>query len=409
MSFTSSDQSRWGDVYITAGSRALSMAGDALAATTLALALQDRGAGGLAVSGLWLAATLPLVALVPLTGRLADRFDSRTLLVATGLAQALVCAALAFVTSPIASIALVAVLAAGLAITNPTFAALVPSMVSRDDLPKASALGQTASMIGTLLGPAAAGFLVGAFGTRPPLLIDAVTYLAVAVAGLLLRTRRGGVRTAAAGDVQAPVTPWRLRADGLLLATFLAFGAVVAGVGGVNVIEVFFIRDTLGASASAFGLVTASWTAGMAAGAWIFAKVIRRYEDDRALARGVLILLGSTCVPVLVSAAAPGVWLVVVLWLTGGLLNGGLGVFSTVLVARRVPEQARGRAFAGLNAAANGGAMFGYVLAGALLGPFSPRALVFAFGLAGVLAVLAAALPVARAIRQSPVTSPAVA
>ncbi|GAA1845161.1 MFS transporter [Asanoa iriomotensis] len=410
MSFTSASavsKSRWGDVYVTAGSRALSMAGDALAATTLALALQDRGAGGLAVSGLWLAATLPLVALVPLTGRLIDRYDSRTLLVATGLVQALVCTALAFVTSPIASIALVGVLAAGLAITNPTFAALMPSMVTRDELPKASAIGQTASMIGTLLGPAAAGFLVGAFGTRPPLLIDAVTYLAVAVAGLLIKTRRGGA--AATTTTARQETPWRLRADGLLLATFLAFGVVVAGVGGVNVIEVFFIRDTLGASASAFGLVTASWTAGMAAGAWIFARVVRRYDDDNALARGVLVLLGSTCVPVLISAAAPGVWLVVLLWLAGGVLNGGLGVFSTILVARRVPENARGRAYSGLNAAANGGAMFGYVLAGALLGPFSPRALVFAFGLAGVLAVLAAALPVARAIRQTRVTSPAVA
>jgi MFS family permease len=110
-----------------------------------------------------------------------------------------------------------------------------------------------------------------------------------------------------------------------------------------------------------------------------------------------------------ISAAAPGVGLVVALWLVGGLLNGGLGVFSTVLVARRVPERARGRAFSALNAAANGGAMFGYVLAGALLGPFSPRALVLAFGLAGVLAVLAAAAPVAHAIRQERVTSAAVA
>jgi len=49
------------------------------------------------------------------------------------------------------------------------------------------------------------------------------------------------------------------------------------------------------------------------------------------------------------------------------------------------------------------------VLAGALLGPFSPRALVLAFGVAGVLAVLAAATPVARAIRQERVTSAAVA
>ncbi|GIF51291.1 putative MFS family arabinose efflux permease [Asanoa ferruginea] len=407
MSFASGAPSRWSDVYVTSGARALSMAGDALAATTLALALQDRGAGGLAVSGLWIAATLPLVVLVPLTGRLVDRYDSRVLLVATGLAQAAVCLALAFVTAPIALIGLVAVLATGLAITNPTFSALVPSMVSRDDLPKASALGQTASMIGSLLGPAAAGFLVAGFGTRPPLLIDAATYLAVAVAGLLLRTRRGGAPAPTTNREAAG--PWRLRTDGLLLTTFLAFGAVVAGVGGVNVIEVFFVRDTLGASTSAFGLVTAAWTGGMAAGAWVFVRVVRRYDDDSGLVRAMLTLLGATCVPVLLSAAATEAWQVAVLWLVGGLLNGGLGVFSTILVARRVREADRGRAFSVLNAAANGGAMCGYVLAGALLGPFSPRTLIFTFGLAGVLVVLAAAAPVARAIRQERVTSAAVA
>ncbi|MEV4621000.1 MFS transporter [Asanoa sp. NPDC049573] len=408
MSFTSSAPSRWSDVYVTAGTRAISMAGEALVATTLALALQDRGAGGLAVSGLWLAATLPLVALAPLTGRLVDRYDSRTLLVTTGLAQAAVCVAMAFVALPVALVAMVAVLASGVAITNPTFAALVPSMVDRDELPKASAIGQTASMIGALLGPAAAGFLVAGFGTRPPLVIAAVTYLAVAVAGLLLRTRRGGAQ-AAASTTGAAAGPWRLRTDGLLLTTFLAFGAVVAGVGGVNVIEVFYIRDTLGASTSAFGLVTAAWTAGMAVGAWVFARVVRRFDDDGGLVRGMLTLLGATCVPVVLSAAVPSAWLVAALWLVGGLLNGGLGVFSTILVARRVREADRGRAFSVLNAAANGGAMFGYVLAGAMLGPFSARTLVFTFGLAGVLVVLATAVPVARAIRLERVTSVAVA
>ena len=74
-----------------------------------------------------------------------------------------------------------------------------------------------------------------------------------------------------------------------------------------------------------------------------------------------------------------------------------------------MPERARGRAFSALNAAANGGAMFGYVLAGALLGAVTPRALIFAFGLAGALVVIAVAVPVARAIRQERVTSAAVA
>src|SRR3954449_2791561 len=100
MSFTSGD-SRWADVYVVAGSRGVSVCGDFLAATTLALVLQQSGHGGLAVSGLLLAASLPLALLAPVAGRVADRADSRTVLVVTGLVQAAVCTALAFATHPV--------------------------------------------------------------------------------------------------------------------------------------------------------------------------------------------------------------------------------------------------------------------------------------------------------------------
>ncbi|HKE67400.1 MAG TPA: hypothetical protein VKB59_22565, partial [Micromonosporaceae bacterium] len=95
MAFTSSaaDQStaaasepRWSDVYMSALAKAVSNCGDMLAATALALVLQTRGEGGLAVAGIMLAAALPLVVVGPFAGRLADRVDSRTLLITVGLA-----------------------------------------------------------------------------------------------------------------------------------------------------------------------------------------------------------------------------------------------------------------------------------------------------------------------------------
>src|ERR1700761_7567538 len=121
MSFTFAP-SCWRDVYLVAGLRAVSVCGDFLAATTLALLLQQRGHGGLAVSGLLIAASLPVAVLGPWAGRLADRADSRLLLVVCGLAQAAICAGLAFATSPVLIIGLVALLAAGLAVTQPTLA-----------------------------------------------------------------------------------------------------------------------------------------------------------------------------------------------------------------------------------------------------------------------------------------------
>ncbi|PTA48044.1 MFS transporter [Micromonospora sp. RP3T] len=397
MSFTTGG-SRWPDVWLAATARGISSCGDFLAATALTLALQSAGGGGLAVSGLLLAATLPLVALAPLTGRLADRVDSRTLLIVAGLAQSAICAALAYATAPALVLTLVALLATGLAVTQPVLAALVPVMVRAEDLPRAGALNQTAGTLGALAGPALAGLLVGQFGTRVPLLVDAVSYLALVVAALLIRTRRGRRATAAAG-VAAPTPAWRLRRDPMLLVMVGSVAAVVGAVGAINVIEVFFIRETLNSSTTVYGLVTGAWTAGIVLGAWLFARVARRLADDGALLGAGLLLLGGCCLAVLVSAAVPSAWLLVPIWLVGGTANGGDNVFNNLLLARRVPEAARGRAFAVFGAAVQGAAMGGYLVGGLLLAVADPRPLVVGCGVVGLLVVAALAGPVRRAAR----------
>ncbi|MER7888764.1 MFS transporter [Micromonospora sp. NPDC094482] len=403
MSFTPVS-SRWSDVWLVTAARGLSSCGDFLAAAALTLALQTAGAGGLAVSGLLLAATLPLVALAPLTGRLADRVDSRTLLVVAGVAQAGICLALAYTDSPPLVIVLVGLLAVGLAVTQPVLAALVPAMVRPADLPRASALHQSAGTLGALAGPALAGLLVGGFGTRVPLLVDAVSYLALVAAGLLIRTRRGGRRRAqpvATGTTADGRTPagWRLRSDPLLLAMVVSVAGVVGAVGAINVVEVFFIRETLHSTTTMYGLVTGAWTLGMLAGAWIFARVVRRFPQDAALTRATLALLGGCCLMVLVSAAVPSALLLVPIWLIGGVWNGGNNVFGNVLMARRVPEAARGRAFALYGGAVQGAAMVGYLAGGLLLEFFAPRPLVAVAGVAGLVAVALLVIPVNRAAR----------
>src|SRR2546430_1699816 len=235
--------SRWPDVYLATGARAISSAGDYLAATALVIALQDRGAGGAAVAAVIIAAAAPPVFLSRWTGRLADRVDSRRVLVTAGLAQAVVCLALAQVTSTAAvvgTVGLVAVLGCGLAVTQPTLAALLPGMVRTEDLPRASALGQTASSIGVLVGPAVGGVLMGQFGLRVPLLIDAASYLALTAAGVLIRTRRGRVRAPS-----TPPPPPRVPSATLLWTMFVLVGAVVAGLCAVNVGKVFLVRGEL--------------------------------------------------------------------------------------------------------------------------------------------------------------------
>jgi MFS family permease len=399
MSFTSwLRQSSWTDVYLASGARAVSSCGDFLAATALVLGLQQRGAGGLAVAAVLIAAAAPAVLLVRWTGRLADRVDSRLLLVATGLAQAAVCVALAFASGPVEIITLVAVLAAGLAVTQPCLSALLPSMVPADDLPKAMALSQTAGSFGLMLAPALGGLLMGRFGLRVPLLADAGSYLAIAAAGRLIRTRRG-VTPRPVQRTRSEAGPlarggWGVRRDPLVRSAVVLVGAVVAAASLLNVAEVFFIRATLHSTASTYGLMESVWVSASVAGGW---WVAHRRPSEAGVARLLLGSLTLTCLGVALMATVPAVGWLAPVSVLGGVGNGGVNVAAAVLLARRVPAAMRGRAFAVFGAVANGANVAGLLLGGVLLDVVPVRAIIAAAGLGGLAATAAFALPVLRA------------
>ncbi|MGH3399623.1 MAG: MFS transporter [Streptosporangiaceae bacterium] len=390
----------WTDVYLAAGARAVSAAGDLLAAIALVLELQQRGMGGFAVAAILIAAAAPPVLLVRWAGRLADRADSRRLLVLTGLAQAAACVALAFAGGIAEIIGLVTVLAAGLALTQPCLQALLADMVAPGDLPRATALSQTATAAGTMLAPALAGLLMGHFGVRVPLLADAASYLAIAVAGGLIRTRRGGRALAPASSKapgQSPAPAWRLRQDPLVWSAVVLIGAVVGAASLVNVAEVFFIRGTLHSTATVYGLLDSVWISATMGGAWLLA---RRRPADWALGPALLGALTLTCASVAIFAVVPAVAWLVPVSLVGGLGNGGVSNAVSVLLGRRAPAAGRGRAYAVLGAVVSAATTGGYLLGGLLLVLIPVRAAIAGAGLAGLAVTAAFALPVLRASRR---------
>jgi MFS family permease len=393
MSFTSPDhRPRWRDFGIAVTARSVSYCGDYLAATALALTLQTRGDNGYGVAALMIAAALPVALLGTAGGWIADRVDSRKILVVTGALQAAVCLALAYTNSPFAMVALVAVVSTGLAITQPTLSALTPDMVGRPNLARASAISQTASSVGFLLGPALGGFLVGTYGARLPLLADAATYLALTIAGLAIQTRRGGRRTvairqsaagsAADANVAKPASqPWLLRNDRLLVTLILSMGGSIAAVSAVAVAELFFVRDTLGGSATMYGVVGAVWTAGMLVGAWPWTKA---RGDDRRMVLLALLALIALGVVVLASSGVPAAPWLIPIYLVGGGLNAGLNVIAGVVAGRRVPAPVRGRVFGVFAAVSNGANMIGFLAGGLLMASVAPRIIMIGTGVAGI-------------------------
>jgi MFS family permease len=181
-----------------------------------------------------------------------------------------------------------------------------------------------------------------------------------------------------------------------------AMAAVIAGVGLFNVVAVFLIRETLGASATMFGLVEASWTAGMLVGSVLFARMPR----DRITVRGLLLINVATCIPMLAGAAVGSAGWLVPLWLLGGIGNAGANVYVMVIIASRTTPSVRGRAFAVASAAFQGAALVGLLAAGPLVEQFDPRLLVAASSVLGLLIALVC-LAVVRP--STPVTPAAVA
>lgn len=370
----------WNELYVLAGMRGLSFAGDIVAETSIVLSLQAKGASSYTITLLLLAATLPPVLLSPITGRIADRFDSRRLIVVVALLQALVCVAMTISIAPAPLIILSVLLSAGLAFTHPVFGGLPRPMVGTENVARASSISQGTAMAGMVAAPAIGGFLTGHLGIRPPLLIDAASFVAVALGGLYIKTRLHARRGAgAAGSEEAKDEPYQIRSDRFLRSVLILSGAVMAAASMVNVLIVFYVRETFHASEGVFGIVVSAWMIGLIPGAIIVNRAKKVPHDTMLVA--TFVCIGVAIVGV---GLAPTVWWVIPFYVLGGIGNGAQATVTHVLLNLRVPDSHRGRAFAALGAVSNSGPTLGFVLGGAVLSFVSPRA---GFLIAGILAL----------------------
>lgn len=395
MSFTSFlGGTRWSDVYTAATCAFLAGTAMFTADFALTLKLQSEGYGGMAVAVLIICATLPLVVLAPLTGRLADRFDSRALMAYSGLLQTAAIVAMTMTDDLYALYALVIVNACGIAVLQPVVGALVPVMATPEDLPRAVAMVQTGTLVGLAAGPAVAGFLVGASGVGAALLLAAGCAVARVLLCCDIRTRRGGVRREAADPGAKPAAAWRLRGDRLLAAMVFGLSAVIAAMCAVNVLSVFLVREVYGASEGTYGLIKACWIVGMIGGAWIAAAVIRRLGRDVQLAWMLMACLAGVGL-VCFGQGLPlfSVLLLVPLNLIGGIFNAGENSALGIAVARRVPEAFRGRANAAVGGRVNAAQLIGFLLGGAMSTVLDVQVAFMTVGLVSIGIVLAC-LPV---------------
>jgi MFS family permease len=147
----------------------------------------------------------PVLVLAPWTGRVADAFDRRRLLIWTQAAAACISATLAVLVWHGEATTGLVIGFAGLlgvvtAVSNPAQMALVGSLVPRDSLAQAVALNSMTFNLARAIGPAAAALVIAAFGIAPAFAVNAFSYLVFLGALLVIaptpvaRVRRSSFR-----------------------------------------------------------------------------------------------------------------------------------------------------------------------------------------------------------------------
>jgi MFS family permease len=378
------------DRRLLAGAVGLSALGDFLGFIPLALHVQERTGSGIAVAGLFIALWAPSVLLGGAAGLLADRVESRRLLRDVSVAQAAIAAALAFAFGDLAAtLALTALLGIGVAVAQPAEFALAPATAGPDGVVKVNSRIEAARYLGFAVGPFLGGLLAAAGGTRIALLVNAASFLAVALAAQALRARRepppsdraserarDGVAFLARDPVLAPVV-----IAALVSLLFMTASATA---------EVFFAKDVLHAGDAGYGTLMTLWTIGMVVGSTFVAARIpaARYATAALVAIAVQ---GA-------GLALPTLWLVLpfalAAYLVGGVGHGAKNVVVRTLIHTRVPDELRGRAWAAYSAGRNGAEMIALVGGGLLVAAVGAR---WALLAAGAVPVLAAVVALARA------------
>jgi predicted MFS family arabinose efflux permease len=146
------------------------------------------------------ASALPVFLLAVPAGTLADRCDRRWLLIIVQSAMLLLALlmgllVLGHVASPTSLLLVTLAMGTCVAVMSPTWQAIVPALVTREDLPQAIALHAMSMNISRAIGPALAGVIIAGIGIAWPFLINALTFV-VAIAALW--TWRGYRRVAPA-------------------------------------------------------------------------------------------------------------------------------------------------------------------------------------------------------------------
>jgi MFS family permease len=346
----------------------VSLAGTWMQNVALAWLVIELSGSAIAIGALAFWRFIPFTVFGLVAGVVADRFESRKLVMATQGGAMGVSIALAIVTlTGTATLPIVYLLAAlggiALAFDAPGRQSLTFQMVGPRELPNAVALNSGLFNGSRIVGPAIAGVVIAAVGTGLCFVVNAVSFLAVLAALAIVREDelRPVERDPSARIVDGLRRAFAYAWDDRQLRLILLVVTLVSTVGfNFHVLVPLLAADTLHVGPEGFGLLSASFGLGALAGA--LAAATFRGASWRLFAVGA----ASFGVLVLLLAPVQNSYL-------AGLILVGIGISFTLFTANAnaliqlaAPDHLRGRLigiylFAFLGLAPVGGLFAGWL------------------------------------------------
>ena len=348
----------------------------------------------------------PMVALGPVFGVLADRFDRRRASLVINGASALIMVLLAVLTiAGLVDIYALCALALLQGVSDgahlPVRLALIPALVPRHQLQSAMAINSVAFNLSRFIGPAIAGILIATLGVATAFAFNAVSYLAILAALVIVRTppfRR---------NEEGPGHVWGELKDGV---GYVLARTPVRQLLGLQAMASFFGRGPLellpafaesvfSRGSTGLAILTAAAGAGAIGSGVIISRGLLRLRI-RYLAISIAIV---GCL-IVVLGIVRDFWLGVATVAALGFMLTMSGVGAQVLLQTLIDDPIRGRVSSLWGMIAFGGTAFGGLIVGAVASGFGLSRATLAVGILCMLLTLRIylrRLAAARAARPS--------
>lgn len=335
----------------------ISMIGDWVLVLALPFYIYNLTGSALATGGMFIAMFLPRLFVGTLAGVFVDRWNRRMTMIISDLLRAALLLMLLLVHSANLLWLIFAVAILESAVSQffaPARSAIIPSLVSEEELVAANSLDAFSDAITRLLGPSLGGMLFGLLGIVSIVLLDSASYIVSAILILLIVVP---ARSAASQPVAEaiPAKPagmlsiWHELLAGLRLVgndrtltiLFLGTSVMMISNGILQVMLVVFTKEILHGDAAVLGWFMTAQGVGALVGSLLLGKVSKMLPP-KYLLLGAFALLGVIIIAIV---NIPVLWLDMVLIAIAGLGATAFMICSQTLLQNGVSDEFRGRVF----------------------------------------------------------------